>query len=763
MRTPTLAGCIVQSLKTRELSPQLAGALLSPDGKRVLRHDETEYWDYKEMLPLDSPQAVASFVKDVLGFHNAQGGLLIIGVSDDFRPVGVTRTRVLDTNRLHQKIRRFVGPDLFLFQDTIALPNRRVLWLIFVPKRQEAPVPVQSNGPQTGPGRYLVGRNDYYVRVGDEVRKCIDPADFERLFRGARSGHMQAYAYEVDEPYFRLLTPHCQHFIGRSRLLLEVQEALLHTRHPVIALDGSGGVGKTALAIEVMRGLYDMKSHMFLISNSAKTKVWHGYTSSRQAGFSGFTEYLQELAKVLQVPPDPNIDRLKAEVLAAMDGNEGVLLVDNMEEIQDPELARFLSREVPAPVKVLVTSRVDKGLGALTISVPEMQEDEARELLFHELERVGYSGYRSEGPQLQEILVATGRLPLALKWAAGVALSYGSLKEASRRLRANDSSKREFMHFCFATMYDTLSPLARQLAMLCCYLGEEWNLPTACVALDQPDSEVTRAFDELKSRGILAASGSWEGASMLPLTGDFLTGKWNEDDALRHKVNARLAEALGTEAEEGLLLNWPEERRIEVLQRRALELLGSAPDRALRLVRLAQRWSAGADLSFVEGQCIFEMGQRAQGLSLMRVALARGPQRAGRSSEEHFYFAQSLLAYGGRQGQREALQILEQALPQAVGVTPERLRAFLQVALECREYRSIRYLLDKTKHPQYLHWMLQDLWPQMQDGGAVVHACRTALLRALRLASKSSELPEGVRTLYADRLGQMTAGAHNSG
>jgi len=756
MRSATLAGCVVQSLKLRELSPQLQGALLSSDSKRVLRHDETEYWDYKESLSLDTPQGVAAFVKDVLGFHNAQGGMLVIGVCDDFRVLGVARTRVLDTNRLHQKIRRFVGPDLFLFQDCLVLPNRRVLWLIFVPRREGPPVPVQANGPQTGPGRYLVARNDYYVRVGDEVRKCIDPADFERLFSGARATHMQAYAYEVDEPYFRLLAPHCQHFIGRTRLLLEVQEALLHTRHPIIALDGSGGVGKTALAIEVMRGLYDMKSHMFLVSNSAKSRVWHGYTSARQAGFSGFTEYLQELAKVLQVPPTLQVERLKADVIEAMSGCEGVLLVDNMEEIEDPELARFLSREVPAPVKVLVTSRVDKGLGALTLSVPEMQEDEARELLFYELERVGYSGYRSEGQALREILVATGRLPLALKWAAGVAVSYGSLKEASRRLRATDSSKREFLHFCFATMYETLTPLARQLAMLSRYLGEEWNLPTTCVALDQPESEVLRGFDELKSRGILAASASWEGASMLPLTADFLTGKWNEDDGLRHRVNARLAEALGAEGEEGLLLNWPEERRVEVLQRRGSELLSSDPERALRLVRLAQRWSNEAALSFLEGQCIFALGQREQGISLMRVALARLPERAGRDSEERFFLAQCLLSHGGRQGQREALDILQQTLPQAVGVTPERLRSFLQTALECREYRAIRYLLDKIRHPQYLHWMLQDLWPQLQEGGALVPGCGTSLVRALRLAGKSPDLPESARQLYAERARQLS-------
>ncbi len=746
MKPSSLAGSIVASLRAREMSPTLPDLLLTPDRRQVLRHDETEYWDYKQELSLDKPAEVANFVRDILGFHNSQGGVLVVGVTNDFRVVGVPRTRVLDTNRLHQKIRKFIGPELFLFQDQIVLPNRRVLWLIFVPRRQAAPVPVAHNGPATGNGSYLICRNDYYVRVGDEVKRCIDPADYERLFSGVRLDHLQAYVYEVDEPFFRLLSPHCDEFVGRTRLLMEVSEAL-QTRHPVVALDGSGGVGKTAIAIEVMRHRYAQKNDLFLICLSAKSKVWHGYVSSRKAGFSGFTEMLLELSRVLQLPPQSDPEAQKRDVIEAMAGCEGVLLVDNLEDVDDPAVVRFLSREVPAPVKVLVTSRIDKNLGALTISVPEMHEDEARALLFHELERVGYRGYIGESAHVQEILAATGRLPLALKWAAGLAASCGSLKEASRRLRTTDASKREFLNFCFATMYDALTPLGRDLALLCTYLGEEWNVPTACVALDRSESELERAFQELKDRGIVFAAAG--GLSMLPLTSDFLSSKWHEADVLRKEVTARLAEAIGSAKDEGLLLNWPVARRVEVLRQRARELMPLEPERAGRLVRLALGWAQDAGLRYLEGRSAYLSGQRQDGLSMMRVALGQAGEAP--MVEERLLFAESLLRHGGKQGQREALQLAEDTMPRYPALTQEQVTLFVEAALEIREYRALRRLLDKLQRPQHVHWMLKAMLSELEGVAAWVTASRKSLLRALKLAQRAGEVPEAERYQALER------------
>jgi hypothetical protein len=135
----------------------------------------------------------------------------------------------------------------------------------------------------------------------------------------------------------------------------------------------------------------------------------------------------------------------------------GLILVDNLEEISDQQALRFLGFEVPSPVKVLVTSRIDKKIGALPISIPAMDAKEAGTLLKSELDRLGYISNDNDQSSFVEILAAAGGVPLALKWAAQIASERRSLKSASSVLREAGTGKQELLSFCFATMYDALS------------------------------------------------------------------------------------------------------------------------------------------------------------------------------------------------------------------------------------------------------------------------------------------------------------------
>jgi Putative DNA-binding domain/NB-ARC domain len=593
MLLKNLGNEIVSSLKDGEMRSTLASALLSQDKTQVSRKDETDYWDFKERQDLQDPFAIADFAKDVLGFFNGKGGALIVGVDKTYRVVGVSPQTTVDSNRLNQKLRSYVSPNVSVFQDVIEIANGKVLWLIFVPKRAGAPVACQKDGPKDNRGRSAIHKNAYYVRVRDEVKACVEPFEFERLFTGASATHQQAYLYEVDEPYYRLLVPHCDVFVGRRVLLDEVKK-LLNSRHPIVSLDGVGGVGKSALAIELVKELYSSQKYMFIVSLSAKSKVWVGYTSTRVSGFSGMTEFLRELAAVLCVPADIDASSLKQTVISEMEGLEGLILVDNIEDVDDPAILRFLSLEVPAPVKVLVTSRIDRGLGALTKSIPQMDESEARDLLAQELKALGFAG-KDERPGLaQEIVEATGCLPLAIKWAASLAVSSNSLVDASRKIRTTDATKKEFLNFCFKTMFDELSELAKDVATLSPFLGEEWRIPTLSVALDRSEEEIQSAVTELRDRGIILAQTERvdDAMRLLPMTLDFLANKWHESSALSDAVNGRLADAVGSEHSDGLLVNWPYAKRIEVVVRRITELRNTKEyPRALKLIRLAKTWN----------------------------------------------------------------------------------------------------------------------------------------------------------------------------
>ena len=68
----------------------------------------------------------------------------------------------------------------------------------------------------------------------------------------------------------------------------------------LIALDGLGGVGKTAIAIQAVRELYEETGrYLFTASLSEKSKMWLGHVSPRAASFAGLHGLLSELADVI--------------------------------------------------------------------------------------------------------------------------------------------------------------------------------------------------------------------------------------------------------------------------------------------------------------------------------------------------------------------------------------------------------------------------------------------------------------------------------
>ena len=154
----SLGSSILKSLHMGHMDPELPNALLSRERNRARNRTENKYWDYKRELSLEEPYQTAEFAKDVLAFHNADGGLIAVGVSDDYAANGIAQARILDTKQVCDKIRKYVG-SIDVFQESIELSNGRLLWCIFVPPNRNAPLCMQSDGPLRQIGQCLVAGN----------------------------------------------------------------------------------------------------------------------------------------------------------------------------------------------------------------------------------------------------------------------------------------------------------------------------------------------------------------------------------------------------------------------------------------------------------------------------------------------------------------------------------------------------------------------------------------------------------------------------
>ena len=648
------------------MHPDLPSALLTQQRNKVRVRGEDRHWDYKEKLSLADPYAVSEFAKDVLAFRNTDGGVIIVGVTDNYAAPGVPSSTILDKKLLRDKLEKYCGRSIDIFQESIELSNDRFIWLIFVRKYIDAPQAMESDGPYIH-GAHIFTKGQYFYRDGDEVKRCLSDNDLERVFRGFSNAHLGAYNYEVDQPYYRLLHPNCEKFIGRREKIDEVKSKL-GLRHPIIALDGLGGVGKTAIAIQAVHELYEETGrYLFIASLSAKSKMWLGHVSPRAASFAGLHGLLSEIADVIpEVTQTDDTLKLKDSLIAFMRDMNGLIVVDNLEEIDDDGVFKFLSQEIPAPVKVLVTSRIAKDLGALTISVPAMAAQEARDLLSLELDRLGYEPKKEDEQNVAAILQAAGGVPLAIKWASQLAAERRSLKDASSVLRGAGLGKQEFLSFCFATMYDALSDVAKNAAQLIPYLDAEWKPMTLSVMLDLPVETVRLAIYELADKGIIYRTNeiAEDDYGVLPLTKEFLSNKWHEHQTFRRQVMARLDEMFEADGGEGVLLEWPEERRVQHLTLLARKRTTSGDYlRALKLVNLAQSWLGSPELHrqevilrYLEGQNLYMLGRKAPGIAHMRQAVTAEKAQDHLGAADFLSFAEALFDFGGMSAEKEACQ-----------------------------------------------------------------------------------------------------------
>lgn len=700
----SLAAAISASLKKMSMDPAFEAELLTKDKTKAKNRHEGQWWDYKEELDVSSAMGAAKLARHVLAFHNASGGAICIGIDNKYVVKGIQSSDALDTKRVNDKLKAYVGARVKVFQESIELANGRVVWIIFVPGigENQLPVATQKEAPvDPGSKKSLFKKDIFFLRVDDESKSCQDPIDIYSLFTDVDASQQQAYALDIDEPYFRLLAPHCVRFIGRQEVLDEVRKSL-QLRHPVVSLDGLGGVGKSAVAIELARQFYDGRDYDFLISLSAKSRVWQGSVTSRVAGFSGITEFLETIAKSLDLPPQATIDDTKDAILEAMHGLRGLLLIDNIEDVEDDQVISFLYREVPDPVKVLVTSRISRNMGSLSVPVPEMHEDEAIELFEIELKRAGYSRKQSDSAAIRSIVKFTGGIPLALKWSASIAAKNGSLKTAEDAFKGAPIQKREFLDFCFTTMFDELEEKARQVALMYPYLGTNWTLPILSIALDVPEEDVVRALDELENRGVVfsKANQSEEMPGVLPLTKEFLAIKVRNNAALEEAVDARLANALGQA--NPLVASLDNVKAQEVLAG-AIERKIAKGDLVVaeRLAKyMVEKLSAtdNKKAMFYSGQILFLKDQSSAGKEMMRAVLKEMSDSPEKTAFE-LVFGTLLLNAAGKLDRVEGASYLVRLTVKGVEVEPIALEKVTDLLMRQVDIASVRLLLSVQHRP----------------------------------------------------------------
>ena len=358
---------------------------------------------------------------------------------------------------------------------------------------------------------------------------------------------------ERPKVYHNLPQPDYGNFVGREAELKKITDILRpypHSQHALVTIDGIGGIGKSALALEIghrfLRNFDDLPPEdrfEAIIWASAKLTILtaEGISTRRQI-LRTLDDIYNALAVGLQ---REDITRARKEdqdevVRNALTRQRTLLIVDNLETVDDEAVLTFL-RELPAPTKAIVTTRHRLDV-AYPVRLTGMPLDDAQQLIRQECAKKGVTfsdqpqrrGDAEQENYVQRLFERTGGVPLAIVWSiAQMGFGYG-VEAVLHRL---GQPTGDISRFCFEGAVERISGKpAHKLLMVLSLCAESASRESLGYATELAEFDRDDGLVELEKLSLVNKSGDrfW----LLPLTKQYAAAEFEksaEKEQLREK------------------------------------------------------------------------------------------------------------------------------------------------------------------------------------------------------------------------------------
>lgn len=339
-------------------------------------------------------------------------------------------------------------------------------------------------------------------------------------------------------------------FFGRDEEMGKVMRALSpEDRTWGVLLDGIGGIGKTALAVEAAHRCKDRGQFTAYVFVSAKqTFLKPGGIREQAPAARTLDEFLNETARALGQTGIPKLtsDDKRRALIAALRETPALLVYDNLETLHKEEqeaLADFL-RELPQGSKAIITSRRRGGEGAVWLRLEKLDWDAARQIIAEEAEKDALLGdklRRAGESRWQELYDATGGSPLALSHTLGLMRVRASLNfdAALEMLRGNRDADLQNFIFQQARAELTTNDEAALRALSFFAPSATFEAWTEVSRLSRTALETT--IDRLSALSLVDVLAGEDRYALHPLTRNFVRGELMVDEKIERETGMRFA------------------------------------------------------------------------------------------------------------------------------------------------------------------------------------------------------------------------------
>lgn len=341
-------------------------------------------------------------------------------------------------------------------------------------------------------------------------------------------------------------------FVGRQDDKNSIIKMIKSDMHRVITISGAGGVGKSALTLNVVNEIIRNKivKYDFVVWVSAKeNKLSYLGIEDIEPTLRSYEEFLDTILSVVGFDVDEykgDIEKKEEDINLLFDSCEKVLLViDNLETITDQRIINFILDSHPK-TNIVITSR--RGLGQVErrYELKELSEKDAVRLfrvICREKKLVDLS--KANEDVIKKYVNKVYCYPLAIKWVVGQVSIGRDINAISDKINEQSS---DISKFCFEeifkslteegryilyilSMYDDAVPrgILQYLANFNDYMFEDSVDDLLKVSLILPEQRINKESEEINSY-----------YSILPLTRGYIKTQLDLNSDLKAQIQERI-------------------------------------------------------------------------------------------------------------------------------------------------------------------------------------------------------------------------------